>query len=310
MKRLLQLKRAIQSMEDNPQDQVPFLEEAAALGDYDSIRTLIHCYTYGDYGLEPDPVQACRYTVLGAQLGEGWCLYNAAICAQEGRGCPVDLPQAMTWMKQAAAADVPEAWLPCARMLMSREKDFAEARRLICHAIAHGQEEEGRLLLGRLCSEEGMNLLEDGKHRAAEQVLLEGAALDDADCLVSLAFEYSIEDGVGQDPQKTFDCSMRAADLGHPAGMYNVSMCLREGVGTAQDPRKAFEWMKNAAKSGFDEAALPLAQHYHYGIGVHPDDRQARPWLDKALETEQDPDRREMAQKLKQKLEAQAQPQS
>ena len=92
--------------------------------------------------------------------------------------------------------------------------------------------------------------------------------------------------------------------------MYNVSMCLREGVGTAQDPRKAFEWMNNAAKSGFDEAALPLAQHYHYGIGVHPDDRQARFWLEKALETEQDPDRREMAQKLKQKLEAQAQPQS
>lgn len=52
MERLTQLKRVIQSLEDQPEAQVPYLREAAQLGDYDSIRTLIHCYTYGDYGLD------------------------------------------------------------------------------------------------------------------------------------------------------------------------------------------------------------------------------------------------------------------
>lgn len=303
MKRIIQLKRAINSLEDQPEKQVPFLQEAAALGDYDSIRTLIHCYTYGDCGLEPDPEKVYEYTLMGAALGEGWCLYNAAVCCREGKGCPKDMDRALAFMKQAAAADVPEAWLPCAAMMISQTKEYDEARRLILHAVMNGQEKEGNLLLGKLCSEQGAQLLEEGNHRRAVQVLSEGAALNDADCLVSLAYEYSIEDGVGQDLARTFVCSMKAADLGHPAGMYNVSMCLREGVGTGQDPRKAFEWMKNAAKSDFPDAALPLAQHYHYGIGVNADDDQARYWLSKALETEEDPDRLAMAHKLKQELE-------
>lgn len=108
--------------------------------------------------------------------------------------------------------------------------------------------------------------------------------------------------------EKTWRCSLQAADLGHPAGMYNVSMCFREGVGTAQDSRKAFEWMKNAAKAEFAEAALPLAQHYHYGLGVHPDDVQALYWVNRALEGEEDPDRRVMAEKLKKELEDQQNP--
>ncbi len=109
MERLTQLKRVIQSLEDQPEAQVPYLREAAQLGDYDSIRTLIHCYTYGDYGLDPDPAQAFACTLLGARLGEGWCQYNAAVCCSQGRGCEPDQQQAARWMKQAAAADVPEA---------------------------------------------------------------------------------------------------------------------------------------------------------------------------------------------------------
>lgn len=308
MERLTQLKRVIQSLEDQPEAQVPYLREAAQLGDYDSIRTLIHCYTYGDYGLDPDPAQAFACTLLGARLGEGWCQYNAAVCCSQGRGCEPDQQQAARWMKQAAAADVPEAWLPCADMLITREKDFPEARRLIEKAMEGGQEQEARQLLGKLCSEEGSALMEQGLHTQAEAVLRDGAALQNPDCLVSLAYEYSIEDGVGQDMEKTWRCSLQAADLGHPAGMYNVSMCFREGVGTAQDSRKAFEWMKNAAKAEFAEAALPLAQHYHYGLGVHPDDVQALYWVNRALECEEDPDRKVMAEKLKKELEDQQNP--
>lgn len=302
MQRLIQLKRILQTLQDKPELQVPYLREAAELGDYDSIRTLIHAYTYGDYGVQTDPEQAFRYTKMGADLGEGWCQYDTAICCRDGRGCPQDDDQAWYWMAQAAAADVPEAWLPYAQMLIRDRQDYEEARRYILKAISAGQKEDGHRLLGRLCSEKGSALIEEGRHQEAADTLDLGARLDDADCLVTLAYEYSIPDGVGQDMEKTFAFSLKAADLGHPAGMYNVSMCFREGVGTDRDDREAFEWMKNAAKAGFEEAYLPLAQHYHVGLGVHVDEDQALYWVRKAIPCETDPARAAMAGSLFQQL--------
>lgn len=292
MNRLTELRRKIQALKDEPAKAIPWMQEAARLGDYNSIRTLVYAYTHGDYGLPLDETKAYEYTVMGARLGEGWCLYNAAVSARQGQGTPVDMVQSRKWMLAAAEAGQLEAYLPAAEMLVLGQGgpvDLHEAKRLCQKAVDDPDcrdRESARELLGNIYNEEGINYLRAGNHIMAAGSFRQGVDLDNTDCVVNLAYEYTIEDGVGPDEKETFDLCLKAADAGHPLGMYNVSMCYREGHGTEKDLRTAFEWMRNAAKSGFAEAYLPLAQHYYYGVGVHQDKMRGLQWASEAARTD------------------------
>lgn len=287
MENLTYLRRRIRDLENEPEKALPFMEQAAELGDYPSICSVIHAYTYGDMGFKPNPQKVFRFTLMGAEQGIGWCQFNAAVFYRDGTGCERDLDKSTYWMIQAAQGDESRAYLPAAEVT-AREGDYGQARSFCKKALDTDRHDQAVKLLGRLYEEEGVMWREKGDHVLAAACFEQGAELDSAACCVALAYEYSLADGVGQDLKKTYEYSLKAADLGEPAGMYNVSMCLREGAGCTADDREAFEWMKNAANIRFEQAYLPLAQHYLYGVGVRSDRAQAERWGRLALKAEPD----------------------
>lgn len=280
MKTLTQLRRQIRDLEDEPEKALPYWQQAAAMGDYSSICSLIHAYTYGDMGVEANLAKVYEYTLMGAQLGEGWCQYNAAICLRDGLGCQPDPEASEDWMIQAALGEEKRAYLPAAEICV-RRNDLEQAVRFCQQAQ---EQPEARELLGGIRNQQGVQLMEKGDHQQAVLFLEEGADLGCRECMVSLAYEYSLEEGIGQDFEKTYAYNLQAADAGSATAMYNLSMCCREGMGTVKDARSAFEWMKNAANAQFAEAYLPLAQHYAYGIGVRQDKETAIHWATLAIE--------------------------
>lgn len=295
MKTLTQLRRKIRELDNEPARALPYWQQAAALGDYNSIFNLIHAYTYGDMGVEADTAKVFEYTLMGARLGEGWCQYNAAICLRDGIGCEPDEKASRQWMLKAAQGDEKRAYLPAAEICL-QQGDLDQAVRF-CQAAQ--DDPSARQLLGSLRNQQGVQLMHQGRHEEAVVRFEEGIRLGSRECLVSLAYEYSLEEGVGQDYSRTFAYNLQAADAGSATAMYNVSMCYREGLGTPKDARTAFEWMRNAANASFTEAYLPLAEHYGYGIGVRQDKDQAVHWA--ALARSQS-SQKEAAEKLMQEM--------
>ena len=51
-----------------------------------------------------------------------------------------------------------------------------------------------------------------------------------------------------------------AARAGNPTAMYNLGLCLENGLGTKADPEAALSWYRKAAELGKPEAKQKLEQ--------------------------------------------------
>ena len=83
---------------------------------------------------------------------------------------------------------------------------------------------------------------------------------------------------------EAFKCFLKAAQMGHPAAMNNVSVCYFFGYGIKVNKVAAFEWMKKAADGGYESAYYPLAAKYYMGDGCAKSLEKAAEWAKKALD--------------------------
>ena len=79
-----------------------------------------------------------------------------------------------------------------------------------------------------------------------------------------------------------------AAQQGHAAAMYNVSISLMNGYGAVKNESGAAVWMQKCANTGYTLAYGALAEKYYFGTGVPQDLEQALYWTRKAHEADPD----------------------
>jgi TPR repeat protein/CHAT domain-containing protein len=78
--------------------------------------------------------------------------------------------------------------------------------------------------------------------------------------------------------------SERAADAGVLAGMVNLGLLYRDGLGVLKDYAEAVRWLRKAADQGHAHAQDNLGWMYEHGRGVAQDDVEAVRWYRRAAE--------------------------
>ncbi|RIB03045.1 hypothetical protein C2G38_1990496, partial [Gigaspora rosea] len=108
---------------------------------------------------------------------------------------------------------------------------------------------------------------------------------------VSLCYYYGI--GVEINYQKSFEYCKRSADLGNADGMNSVGRSYEFGFGVDQDYNKAFEYYKKSASIGYIGAMYGVARCYRNGIDTKRNIQNANYWFTKyrsLLKTNKSPD--------------------
>lgn len=106
--------------------------------------------------------------------------------------------------------------------------------------------------------------------------LLEKAEEGDSNALVRVGRMY--QKGFGgfeKDEEKGFEYYMKAADDGYPVGMYNASLCLKQGRGCKKNLKKAFNLMKEAAENDLEKAVSEYGRMLMDGTGTEKDVKKA-----------------------------------
>ncbi|KAF0514433.1 calmodulin-dependent protein kinase [Gigaspora margarita] len=85
---------------------------------------------------------------------------------------------------------------------------------------------------------------------------------------------------------EAFEYYVKAAEMGHAAGIFNAGVCYSEGYGVEKDARKAFEHFQKsadiAAEQNNAEAIYDIGECYGEGFGVEKDEDKARTYMEKA----------------------------
>jgi len=76
---------------------------------------------------------------------------------------------------------------------------------------------------------------------------------------------------------------IKAAQMGNPVAMNDVSYCYYNGKGVKASKTAAFEWMKRAAENGYEDAYATLAAKYYMGEGTAKNYEQAEYWAQRAI---------------------------
>lgn len=97
---------------------------------------------------------------------------------------------------------------------------------------------------------------------------------------------YYGENGVTKDFKKSFDYTMRAAELGHADAAELTAIAYRDGIEGVvnQDYTEATKWFLRAAEMGSTDSMYSLYLRYQLGQGVQQSDPEALRWLTKGAE--------------------------
>ena len=131
-------------------------------------------------------------------------------------------------------------------------------------------------------------LLIEKTQRAADQPLrlvvrpAGGSAVNDI-ALATEACPGGAAEGLRIDAAQALQWHQKAADAGHPAGLFFVAAAYREGKGVARDPAKALALYKQGAERGDWEAAQAVAHMYASGEGVEKDQTLSEEWFRRAI---------------------------
>ncbi len=87
-------------------------------------------------------------------------------------------------------------------------------------------------------------------------------------CFTLGIWYYQGKGGLTPDAKRSFELQLKAAQIGHPAAMFNVGTACLTGDGTDKDPALAAEWLHKASSHKIMEANLNLAKMYMEGVGV------------------------------------------
>lgn len=129
---------------------------------------------------------------------------------------------------------------------------------------------------------EGKKLEDDKQIDQAIEKYKQAADLGNAEAWNALGV-VTMQGGDSKVPE-AFGYFSKAADVGHPRGIYNLGLCYQDGVGTASDPSKAVGLFQKASDLGIPEAMAALAAAYETGTGTTSDASKAIQWYQKAAD--------------------------
>ncbi|MGH1356944.1 MAG: tetratricopeptide repeat protein [Thalassovita sp.] len=250
----------VASQDSGPLPEMTAIEQAWARGDYLTVRT----------GLK--------------QLAEGTddalAHYRYGRVLLEGRGGPVDIPAAVSWLQRAVDANNRQAATLLARVFLSEmqggpQRDEARAAKLFNAAATRG-DAEAQYYLGLLYLK-GTGIAENADQ--AFNWLLASAEQQNAQAQYELARLYSEGIGTKKNTKEGLRWLGRAADNGHNEAQFFLALAMDSGQGAPLNRAGALNWFRRAAEAGNVLSQRWLGQKYLTGDGVEPNTSEAFRWL-------------------------------
>lgn len=198
-----------------------------------------------------------------------------------GRGVPVSLPDAETWLRRAAANGHVAANLSLVRLLLSLDPPDHDSAAALCRQAAEAGDGQAQLLLGQMY-QSGTGVPKDG--REAARWLSKAADQGVIVAYEKLGALYSEGTVLEQDFRAAADWFHRAAAEGSADALYHLGTLQFEGLGVTRDSRAAVEGYRQAADKGSGTAALGLGVMYASGNGVEQDYKKAAAAYQRAVE--------------------------
>ena len=211
----------------------------------------------GSLGNEPDPEQAFRWYLRGAEAGDGGCMAHVGRCYLLGEGVARDDAQSYAWFKRASEAGNASAMYSvglCLESGLGTAKNESEAVAWFRKA-AEGGHEDAYYKLGE-CYMFG-NGVEQNDDEAFFW-LQKFARTGDADGMAEFGICYQLGIGTEENPREAYLWYRRGAEAGSPYGMVMTGWCLEHHYGVESE---AEEWYARAAASG-DEEVLAVLERF------------------------------------------------
>eukprot|EP00038_Savillea_parva_P001713 m.106679 g.106679 ORF g.106679 m.106679 type:complete len:791 (-) comp10599_c0_seq2:193-2565(-) len=226
-------------------------------------KLLASCHRNG-LGVPTDDAAAERATLQAAGMGDVECMFNAGLdAANAGRET-----EALGWYRRGSKAGSAPCMVNLALMAetgTAMPQSWTEAIRLY-RTAAMTDPNSGLFGCGDAVTTAALNLAncyENGwgvsvSHDDAVRWLQRAAKLGSAEANFRLGCKY--EHGEGVPRTLTTACTLykMAADECHPAAVYNLANCLRNGWGCEVNTQAAHEMFRLAHKLGVSEAADEL----------------------------------------------------
>lgn len=248
---------------------------AAEQGALPSMQEVEQAWQRGDYVYVRQSLQA-----LAEQTDSPLAQYRYGRVLLEGRGGPVDIPAAVTWLERAVAQNHIQASTLLARVYLSGTndgpaRDPVRAAELFNGAAARGNT-EAQYYMG-LLYRQGTGVDRDLK--AAFNWFLAAAEDQHRDAQYELARAYSRGEGTEVNPTEGRRWLESAASEGHSEAQFFMGYALDTGQGAEKNPTAALEWFRRSAEGGYVVAQRWLGRKYLTGEGVQPNPNEAMRWL-------------------------------
>ena len=219
-----------------------------------------------------DTAMACNLFRAGAQMGDGFCAYNAGICCHKALGCPQDSKLALELFTQAAEMGFEDAYekmeLVCTELF--GENGIREYLSRVEQQTSH-RNPGAYYALYKVYSKEGSGQNTD---RALACLF---RACEGGSSLAALSLAEILKEGkYGFIPNAGRAMSIyQSLSDEYPEACYELAVYYRDSEGREHNPENAFKYMKKAVDMGYAEAVRPLAEFYMQGFGCRADRRQA-----------------------------------
>lgn len=298
---------------------IEWLNKAVAQGQPDAAITLGDSYRRG-LGVAVNYAEALRLFKMGIDKGLAYANTHLGYLSRFGQGVPKDAREAFRLFKVAAEKGHAAGQTSLADLyrlgegtdrnpdeafqwaLKASKQDYAPGHNVLGLLFRDGvgvrQDSQRAIELFKQAAESKTvpvayanlaSMFYDGRgvpvnlDEAAKWAEI-GAQSNEANCMAMLAGIYRRgSKQVRANPALAFEWASKAAALNNSAGLNQLGILYRDGIGTAADAAKALAMFQRAANAGAGEAHFNLAAMSEKGLGLPKDDQLAMQGYERAL---------------------------
>ena len=278
----------------NEKDQHPLHEEQAKKqNDSNHEETAEKLFQQGEALRLDEPEKAFQYYLKAAEMGHVLAMTHVGSAYfNQGEGACFDPEKSADWYEKAAEQGEYNSMINLARYYMSgigREEDNDKAKIWLQRAASASEEKYSRTAeIARKWLENYREIKDWIYSYMRRAVEFGGVPNQEAVELFEKAKECRVKE-----PEKAFELALKAAKLGNDAAMTYVGAAyLYQDMGARFSPEQSAYWYEKAANMGIPSAMIQLSGFYMTGIGKEENDSKAKMWLRKAA-ANTEPDNKE-----------------
>lgn len=189
-------------------------------------------------------------------------------CFYDGRGVEINYSKAAEWFKKSADQGYPGGQASLGFLYLNGLGGLEKDPKLGFEWIQKSVEQEDAR--GWFTLGQYYRLAERNSTEAFQH-WTKAAEMGYPPAMANISFCYFHGYGVKQNAEKAFHFAEASALKGDPAGAMFLAYCYKDGVGVTQNPPKAVEWCYESAERGNVNAWGALADCYSLGMGVPQD---------------------------------------